>query len=586
MFKRTTNNFFAFMLAVIFSMILMPVLLASANGTDYTSVLMSEPTTAPTASPEVTSAPTTSPEASPTMPAATMVPLTEYIDMLAADIDVGEKDESYTGDINIYTTYGTLPTLYGLLNVYKDIDDAAKENRDPAKSYMWYLRGNTANADELPENVTVMAPLSKDQFYHAEYAKKFMAYARKLYETYPNAHFNLYCDDLRAQAELLYFTFNGIPEEQYNVHLLSDGTGSYSFIKNYFYSDSNPENVGTVENAQNKWELYEYWYNTYKERAEKGEIDTARFLDNNMGACYIMYAAAARDNVEYVLQWPELMISDDVTINEYLDTKMNRIKQFPSDIYAELSDEQKSAFLNAVLSASNLTQKEFDETYLPGINEGKKYMIISGTSPSGEGSISFEDRVNNVIGYFGDEYTYLYKPHPSWPGSTVEGRAEYLASKGIVEMPAQTPMEVILTAYPSVDLGGYNSSLYMSATGSHVKFFFTGSYDSLSAPLPDLYKLGMYPDAVLFNPEAIVAEIKYNSEDGSVTVENLHNDNVLIAAEFDGESFVSAKIYDVTSEANTVSIENDFADNSTVKLMLWNSSDNMVPTADSMTVTK
>lgn len=32
-------------------------------------------------------------------------------------------------------------------------------------------------------------------------------------------------------------------------------------------------------------------------------------------------------------------------------------------------------------------------------------MIISGTSPSGEGSsAAFEERVNNVMNYFGDEY--------------------------------------------------------------------------------------------------------------------------------------------------------------------------------------
>jgi len=527
--------------------------------------------------------------------------LSEEIDAIAATIDVGEKDEAYKGDINLYTTYGTLPTLYALLNVYKDIDTAAAENREPAKGYMWFLRGNTANAENLPKNITIMAELSGKQIYDAGYAKKFMAYARKLYATYPNAHFNLYCDDLRAQSEITFFTFNGIPEEQYNVHLLSDGTGSYSFIKDYFYKDSSQEGVEAVEGAKDKWNLYEYWYNEYKNRAKNGNIDTARFLDNNMGACYIMYAASSMENVDYSLQWPELMISDDPEINKYLDTKMHRTKIFPSDIYAQLTESSKNAFLDAILSASNLTRDEYDTKYLPGIKDGKKYMIISGTSPNGEGSSeSFEARVNAVVNYYGSKYTYLYKPHPSWPASSVNGREEFLKSKGIVELPAQTPMEVILTAYPEVDLGGYNSSLYMSATGEHVKFFFVDSFDKLSAPLPDLYKAGMYSDAVLVKSDAqiwnpmpffktlngtLYVENAQNIPDGAVIVEAVYNDDgTMKDIKFNKIIDNNPSIENNTGiwDYNTgISLDN-LGDN--VKIMIWNSLEDMQPVLEPFAV--
>ncbi|MCH5185511.1 MAG: hypothetical protein J1F64_05225 [Oscillospiraceae bacterium] len=510
--------------------------------------------------------------------------LREQVDMLAENIDVGEKDEKYTGDINIYTTYGTLPTLYALLNVYKDIDDAKAENREPAKSYMWFLRGSTANAEKLPDNVTIMAELSPAQIYNSGYAKRFMAYAEKLYQTYPNAHFNLFCDDLRAQSEITFFTFNGIPESSYNVYLLSDGTGSYSFIKNYFYKDSEPD-VDPVETAEGKWGLYEYWYNEYKRRAKAGNIDTGRFLANNMGACYIMYAASSKDNIQYYLQWPELMISDDPSVNDYLEKKMHRTKTFPSEIYSGLTPESQDDFLEAVLSASGLTRSEYDNKYLSGIKDGKKYMIISGTAPGSEGNIKFESRVENMMAYFGDEYTYLYKPHPSWPASSVAGREAYLASKGIVELPAQTPMEVILTAYPEVDLGGYNSSLYMSATGEHVKFFFTDKFSNLSAPLPDLYKLGMYPYAVLFNPGLITSEqpkAGLSVKDGVVSADNpeLVPDGVIIAAVYgEGEELVDIKTAFIKDGDNSIDISGLY-EKGRVKCMLWESLSGMIPATD------
>lgn len=83
-------------------------------------------------------------------------------------------------------------------------------------------------------------------------------------------------------------------------------------------------------------------------------------------------------------------------------------------MYASLTEDSKKAFMNEVLSAAMESDYSkdtdfkalYDNTYFPGYVDGsKKYMIISGTSPSGEGSsAAFEERVNNVMNYFGDEY--------------------------------------------------------------------------------------------------------------------------------------------------------------------------------------
>lgn len=97
--------------------------------------------------------------------------------------------------------------------------------------------------------------------------------------------------------------------------------------------------------------------------------------------------------------------------NDYV---VNFIKKVHNEMYASLTEDSKKVFMNEVLSAAMGSDYSkdtdfkalYDNTYFPGYADGsKKYMIISGTSPSGEGSsAAFEERVNNVMNYFGDEY--------------------------------------------------------------------------------------------------------------------------------------------------------------------------------------
>lgn len=96
------------------------------------------------------------------------------------------------------------------------------------------------------------------------------------------------------------------------------------------------------------------------------------------------------------------------------DYGVNFVKKVHNEMYASLTEDSKKAFMNEVLSAAMESDYSkdtdfkalYDNTYFPGYVDGsKKYMIISGTSPSGEGSsAAFEERVNNVMNYFGDEY--------------------------------------------------------------------------------------------------------------------------------------------------------------------------------------
>lgn len=538
---------------------------------------------------------------------------------IADSVNVGEKDESFTGNINIYMNWGTVSPLYSLLNVFMDIDEAKKNGTEPTKSFMWYERPSTADEKLLPENVTLMNDI--DEKYNsgklnAENTKKCMGYVKKVYETYPNAHYTLFTDDLRAQYELCLMTYNGIPESQYNVILGSDGIASYTTMNSYLLSGLDQDKVGesTEESGKfnDKWNYYAYWYHEYKKRMANHDFWDQRFLNSNGGGTYIMWEEASQDNVEYWIQWPQLLKVNVGGLQELLNEKMNLVEKHHNDMYASLSDKSKEDFLNLVLAGAfkgsdypeGTNFKElYDTTYMPGYaDKSKKYMIISGTSQAGEGDTTgknFEARVDAVIKEFGDEYTYLYKPHPRWPASSIQGRQEYLDSKGIVELPAQTPMEVLLWTYPEVYVGGYSSSLYMSATTKgQVKFFLAAGPKSLSDPLPAIYDLGYFDDAVFFNPDPIKntpepsAEptikpssepngfsVKYAEGNAEVKVPENGTYCVVFASYKDG---ALAGIKTITKEFNagteTVTPEGfSETDTDNVKVMLWDTVNSLSP---------
>lgn len=562
-------------------------------------IASAEPQNTPTA---------TMPSASAT-PDATVTPLTtaeptatptadellyKEIKAISEETNVGEKDETFTGNINVYMNWGTVGPLYSLLNIYQDLDKAKAAGEEPTKTFMWYERPQTIDYTKLPEHVVLMNVI--DSKYdsgknNADNSKKCMGFMMKVFETYPNAHYTLYTDDLRAQYEFLMMNYAGITN--YNVIIESDGTASYSRIKEFYKGDK----PTITENVISNLNTYNYHYSYFKDQISNKRVDPAFLSSNGAGSDY-MYAQAKQEHVKYWIQWPEMVASDVDGMNDYLTNEygINFVKKHHNEMYESLTETSKSDFMNAVLSAAMGSsypentdfKKIYDETYFSGYaDESKKYMIISGTSTSGEGSSEkFEERVNNVIEYFGDDYVYLYKPHPRYPASEVAGRTEFLESKGITELPAQTPMETILWTYPKVSVGGYSSSLYMSATTKgQVKFFFAENGDSLGAPLPDLYKLGYFDDAVFFNPDVVIKPtegVDMSYDDGTITFSENIDSGKLLAVQYDSSNCLeNIKVYDVENSNTFALPENDVKEfNGEVSFMLWNNLQDMTPIAN------
>jgi len=371
---------------------------------------------------------------------------------------------------DIYATLGTLPTLYAGLNTYSSNNE----------SYMWFLRKGTLNTTYLPSHVNLIAP---NKEYDAELMNEIIDKVKELYTLNSDAKFNFYIDDLRVQFILQSFVANQIPESNYKVFLLSDGTGTYTIFKNMF------NDIGTYPT----WIKYADDFINRKTRIAAGEKDVIN-INDSMKMHPSMYYASQFDNVEYWMQFPELLVSNDDNVKTEI-SKMNTIKTTPNDIYNDLSDEKKAAFVKA----AGVDKQKFDGIFDAS---SKPNLIISGTSLPGE-QYGFEEVVKNIVRDYGKQYDLFFKPHPAWDPNSVQQlidlkRKEFLNGLGITILPAQLPMEALLWAYPDLKIGGYSSTLYMSTAKEQTLFFIADSKDKLVSPLPELYDLGHFGNAKFY----------------------------------------------------------------------------------------
>ena len=143
-----------------------------------------------------------------------------------------------------------------------------------------------------------------------------------------------------------------------------------------------------------------------------------------------------------------------------------------------------------------LDKSELDANYFKDQNQ--KYLIITGANPF-YGNLKeekFREIISKVKEDYGDEYIILYKPHPA--ALPDEKQQKLLNSFDIKVLPGIIPMEAIMFMYPNIKLGGFASSLYMSAEEGQTEFFFSKDKDELVSPLNILYD-DLFSNAKFYN---------------------------------------------------------------------------------------
>lgn len=232
---------------------------------------------------------------------------------------------------------------------------------------------------------------------------------------------------------------NRISESQYDVTLLSDGSGTAAYFDE-MYSGENASSVHDTACAE--WKLMRKAY------AAGHKVDVSSMKYQNYGLGRYAYAAVdTASNVKWWIGSTAAFECKDEHFKETAITKMNLKKM------NEMLDNLKSRGLESKFKA----WCHFDDSMFQVANQKhKKAMVLMGARVTLEED--FGEFTKFVKKYYGDGYEYYYKGHPATPTGRYPEKQKQLKEAGVHELEPSIPAELILYFYPDVYVSGMSNS--------------------------------------------------------------------------------------------------------------------------------
>ena len=376
---------------------------------------------------------------------------------------------------NIYVIQETLPTLLASLNLSTNLNQ---------KGFLWTARTSTVDLDKIKEsfpNIYISKYKGKihPDVFKEELIPEIKEYIKTILEKDEDAYFDLYIQEDNFYLETELFGKIGLNDSRYNVNMYTNGTLGYT--RKYEIKE------------ENKYERYLKEKKDYFNIIEKIKSNT--WQGNDFPGSYMveknnkyytisynldyMLISTLRKNITLLMQYPEFHKFEDEQIASEME-KANVKKIIAQDEFNKLDENSKKLFFNII----NLDKKDLDNKYFT--EKDGKYLVITGTVPFYEKhkKEDFEKIVTKIAEDYGKEYILLYKPHPrAIPNKEQE---EFLNKLNIKVLPGRLPMEAITFVYPNLKLGGFGSSLYMSADKGKTLFFIAKDKNELVEPLNEL----------------------------------------------------------------------------------------------------
>lgn len=398
-------------------------------------------------------------------------------------VNIKDIEKTKESEYNIYIGSQMLPAFMAVLDMTE---------KEEVQGFFWTQKSSSLNLENIKEkapNLKIseyMGNTSED-VYKNNLIPEVKEYIKSILQEDENAFFNLYVDEYRFYSDTEYFAKIGITDNRYNYYFYSDGTLSY--VKDFEGTNFivHKEYKMREENGYNDFLEYKEQYFNILEGIRSNQLEYNKYPGSYMvgedGDSLIydyLLIATLRDNVQYLLQFPQLIDYKDERVASEMENA-NLIKIDLKEQYQNLKEEQQQEFLKNI----NLDKQSLDEKYFKDENE--KYLIITGAKPfySSIGKEKFENILNEIYKEYGEEYTLLYKPHPS--ALPDEEQQKFLENLNIQVLPGRIPMEAIMFIYPNVKIGGFPSTLYLSAEEGQTLFFIEENKETLDQPLEQLY---------------------------------------------------------------------------------------------------
>lgn len=328
---------------------------------------------------------------------------------------------------------------------YWDIQTAADGTTIP--TVVMLDRPSAYDWDALPEGMYSMPLLKQGSTPDVNDYQIFADYVGELYRLNPQAHFNLYINDITCTYihEIIYA--NGIPEGSYKITMLSDGSGTYG-ITNETFAVADPQ--------AKQDELVAQWNEAKAYAYATGTVAAGYGYHEHWDSMYAVLTC--EPGTEWWMTRTNLFTSGDnnVFANQIatnpgvvaknVATMLTNLQAKGDDVVAELKAMYK-----------------FNEGYFTDAEEsGKQVMLLLGTYVNMEDGFDAYAELTSMI--YGDTYAYYYKGHPNTPTRLYPEKQEQLDNLGIVDIDSSVAAELILFYNPEVAVSGYGSSTFNSVS--------------------------------------------------------------------------------------------------------------------------
>lgn len=312
------------------------------------------------------------------------------------------------------------------------------------------------NWDKLPENMfrnpLLTAAESNSNTEWVEFKMGHMKqYVKELLEINPAAKFNFYFNDygMYSMPKLIYE--NKIPESQYTVTMVTDGSASYHTFHQAY------ENVA---DASAKHEQMVKEFADFKQGCLNGTVTDYTSNSALPHGSLRIYTYAILD-VEPNSRWWVVRKSGDTfgIEDKTFQSKVTGDKRITNHyINGLLTNVEKAGKSEEFKALYNFD----DSGFVTAREEGKKIMMLMGTSASLEAQYPIMEYNTFVTTYYGDEYAYFYKGHPgNYTADSAENTAKY-KEIGVDMLDPSIAAELFVFFNPDICMSGYATTTYQN----------------------------------------------------------------------------------------------------------------------------
>ena len=328
--------------------------------------------------------------------------------------------------------------------------------------FVFLERYKTWNWDYLPNNVYLFDFINQTNFRNINFYDIYFSldkWINQLYKANNDIKIHLFLNDYHLYVFALYIFANNIPEKNYDLTLLSDGTASYMSFNKYF--DNNETYIENYRNMRKKWKEHKQLIWDLKSYSDN--IKNEKFINSQEINYYCYIIVNEEKNVYWWLTKIKGLFAPNnpKMLDELINNKHILLKD-TQHLLSLLNESEAYQIKNLF----NFKENYFEEAS----QKNKSIMVIAGTYHQNENY--FYDYCKALKKFYRQEFIYYYKGHPLTPTENYPDKQRDLKNINITTIDSIIPLEIIFYFNPEIYLSGYYTSSFIEIKNKTLKALF------------------------------------------------------------------------------------------------------------------